>query len=194
MVLVGPAERPFTLHQGLVCAKSKFFKAACSRRWLEGQQKIVRLPEANPEAFQEYCKWTYSDYIVSINSTGAATLLNKLFILGDALDDLKLRNRVTYELLTGLVALGMYPKASLLQPIWESTLAGSLFRKMMVDLFVAARAITSFAEQVSDLAPEFVQDVAVAAIAKLPCCGASGDLAKQVGQYLEAEEPENSAA
>jgi hypothetical protein len=54
-VLVGKEEKRFTLHQDAVCANSKFFKAACSKRWREGQERTVRLPEAQPDIFKLYC-------------------------------------------------------------------------------------------------------------------------------------------
>lgn len=44
----------FTVHRHLVCANSKFFKAACSKLWAEGEEKIVRLPEVKVDAFQAY--------------------------------------------------------------------------------------------------------------------------------------------
>lgn len=45
-VLVGAGEERFTVHKDVICVKSKFFRAACSDRWQEGQEKVVRLPEA----------------------------------------------------------------------------------------------------------------------------------------------------
>lgn len=161
-VLVGAEERHFTLHQDLVCNSSKFFRAACSETWLEGQEKLVRLPETDPDVFQEYCKWTYSGSIRGTTCTAANTqeqknaelkLLVRMYLLGDLLDDLKLRNRTFHELLHGMTALNRVPSAKVLTSIWNATTAGSLFRKMLVDVTIAREARTRFAADVSVLPP-----------------------------------------
>jgi len=59
-VLVGPEEQPFVVYKDLICASSKFFKAACSKRWTEGQEKLIRLPEVEPKNFQGYVAWLCS--------------------------------------------------------------------------------------------------------------------------------------
>jgi hypothetical protein len=51
-VHVSPTEYRFVVHQNKICEKSKFFRAACSKRWIEGQEKLVRLPEVDIEVFQ----------------------------------------------------------------------------------------------------------------------------------------------
>ena len=46
--------KQFTIHKHLICAKSKFFEAACSKLWAEDTEKVVRLPEVKVDAFQAY--------------------------------------------------------------------------------------------------------------------------------------------
>jgi hypothetical protein len=53
-ILTGEEEQQFTVHKDSICAKSKFFKAACSERWIEGKQKVVKLPDITARDFQTY--------------------------------------------------------------------------------------------------------------------------------------------
>jgi hypothetical protein len=59
-VLVGEKKQLFTVYKDIICASSKFFKAACSERWVEGKEKKVLLPEVEPKFFQSYVAWLYS--------------------------------------------------------------------------------------------------------------------------------------
>lgn len=58
-VLIGSEERRFVVHKDVICSSSKFFKAACSANWKEGQEGIVRLPTAKPPVFEMYMDWLY---------------------------------------------------------------------------------------------------------------------------------------
>jgi hypothetical protein len=40
-VLVGPDEHRFAVRKDVICAKSKFFRAACSTRWLKDGERVV---------------------------------------------------------------------------------------------------------------------------------------------------------
>ena len=60
-IVVGhEAERRFTVHQDLVCHRSPFFKGACTRGWMEAEEKIVRLPDHRPVIFKLYLECAYS--------------------------------------------------------------------------------------------------------------------------------------
>lgn len=98
-VIVGEEEKHFTVHKDTICVKSKFFRAACSDHWLEGQQKVVRLTGARSvQAFQTYMDWTYTNELVVENLTtrtrhGDHDYIIELYLLGDILEDVKIRNR-----------------------------------------------------------------------------------------------------
>lgn len=69
-VVVGPArkEQRFTIHKNLICASSKFFQAACSKRWAEGRAKEVHLDEVKTETFRAYIVWVYAGNITANKS------------------------------------------------------------------------------------------------------------------------------
>jgi hypothetical protein len=156
-VLVGPVrdEQKFTVHKDLVCASSKFFMAASSERWTEGKEKAVRLPEVKKETFQAYVVWVYAGK-VNINKSikgdaklAAAEELREtvyLYLLGNVLDDLQLRNAAMRALVTGLKDWNVQPSCNLINHIWDSTPPGSLLRNMLVD-FILKRWDSSFIKE-----------------------------------------------
>lgn len=117
-VLVGPDRNRFTIHQDAICDNSKFFKAACSKRWLEGQEKLVHLLEVKIEVFQAYCKWVYLGLMPVTHCsreskvegiTAEQGLLINLYLLGDLLDDFQLRRVATKTFYRCLKATGGLP-------------------------------------------------------------------------------------
>jgi hypothetical protein len=161
-VLVGKEEKRFILHQDAVCAKSKFFKAACSKQWREGQEQIVRLPEAGVAAFKAYSAWVYSGDVAEHTCTPeseeedmdvAQTSLIDLYLLGDTLDDIQLRNKAM-SMLFACIRHCVIPSIDNVRHIWESTPSGSFLRK-------STRKPTSS----NNLSPE----IPVTSTSKLPC-------------------------
>jgi len=141
---VGPEgrEEPFTIHRDLICSTSKFFKAACSKLWAEGKEKVVRLPEIDVDIFQAYVVWVYHGK-VAVNKLdtngGKATAHDEmretvgLYLLGDVIDDILLRNAAMRVLVTQSKVWMCQAQTDLLNHIWESTPPKSLLRKMIVD-------------------------------------------------------------
>jgi hypothetical protein len=196
-VLVGPEKQRFVLHQEPVCARSKFFKAACSRRWLEGQERFVRLPTVKAETFRTYSSWVYSDGVLDITwsepSDASLTsvedeIFADVYLLGDKLDDIKLRTEATKMLLGCLRKHSRLLGISAMTRIYESTIRGSLLRKLLVDMSVELQQRENFSAVVADYPPEFVQEVAVAAL-RVATTGGWEKIARDPSVYAEKEEP-----
>lgn len=192
-VLVGEEEKRFIIHQDAVCAKSKFFQAACSTRWLEGQERIVRLRDVDPTVFQAYSRWVYSGKISGPNCIGSSnasdktaekSLLIELHILGDKLDDIDVRNQAKRMLLDSMERHNSLCDHSHVNRIYESTLPGSLVRKMLVDVVISRQLRSDFAENISDNPAEFVQEVAIAALGVAPVIS-WGQLKKRSEEWEE---------
>ncbi|EME38705.1 hypothetical protein DOTSEDRAFT_28923 [Dothistroma septosporum NZE10] len=60
-ILVGKAEDKFLVHKATICARSPYFAAACSMKWEQGQEGVVRLPNHSPKAFDMIVHWLYTD-------------------------------------------------------------------------------------------------------------------------------------
>jgi hypothetical protein len=176
-VLVAKEEKRFTLHQDAVCAKSKFFKAACSKHWLEGQKRTVRLPEVEVATFQSYCRWIYADDLLTSTCAAASsksekhaeqTSFIKLYLLGDTLDDVELRTKATSRLFAVMRSHDLIPSVPNLNLIYEATPSGSLLRKMVVDVFVARVDRGLFKMYAGSSPADFGKEVTAAALEAAP--------------------------
>jgi len=97
-----------TIHKKVLCAYSPFFEAACKPEWMKPEEKVINLPEDNPEAIKAMVYWMYYNRICipksqvqmafeleSESPEGLFTawgLLVRLYILGDKYQMPRLKN------------------------------------------------------------------------------------------------------
>lgn len=185
----------FTVHRHLVCANSKFFEAACSKLWAEGKEKIVRLPEVKVDAFQAYLVWVYTGKVVFNGEAPRHKLraIIDLYLLGDVLDDLLLRNTAMRSLVIHIPGWSVIPSVGLVNHIWASTPAGSPLRRVIIDIIVKRVGRANLEHCVTvDHPAEFLHDTAVALLKQVPTVSAERFISGMNG-YLEAE-PSNITA
>lgn len=136
----------------------------------------MRLPEARATTFKAYSSWIYSGDVAEDICTpeskhadiGAAQeSLIDLYLLGDTLDDIRLRNKAALMLFDGIRRHSMITGHENVHRIWESTASGSLLRKMMVDLYVW-KLERSDTDWVRTYPADFVQEVAITSLKALP--------------------------
>lgn len=139
-----------------MCARSHYFKVACSQSWKVGREKAVRLPDANAATFQMYMDVIHNrlDY----DKKASALPLIKLYALGDFLDDVKLRNKAMQL----LQSLDHCPSPISIDFLWANTVPGSLLRKWVVDAVSSRLGSTQFARSIAAYPAEFVQQIAMA--------------------------------
>ena len=185
----------FTVHRHLACANSKFFEAACSKLWIEGKEKIVRLPEVKVDAFQAYLVWVYAGKVVFNGEAPRHRLraIIDLYLLGDVLDDLLLRNTAMRSLVIHLPSWNVIPSVDLVNHIWASTPAGSPLRRVIIDIIVKRVGRASLEHCVTaDHPAEFLHDIAVVLLKQVPTVSAERFISGMNG-YLEAEPSNNMA-
>jgi hypothetical protein len=169
----------------VVCSTSKFFKAACSASWKEGQEGIVRLPTTKPSVFEMYVDWIYFSEIAS-KVTGTLTgPLFDLFLLGDMVDDRDVRNKVMDALQANNRKTLTSPSPSDIRYVWENTSEGSMLRKWVLDLYVL-RSKPYFANHVAQLPSELVMQIAAKLMEQTTCITPEAFLAKSQ-EYQEAD-------
>jgi hypothetical protein len=171
-VLVGPDKATFTVHENYICAKSKFFKAACSKQWTrgaEGINRVIRLPEEDPQIFKSYVSWVYTNEVVvqgiadRREETGPTVAgkeqgeLIKLYVLGDKLDDLALRDQV----MKTLVNMNVQTYAASVTWAFEHTPPTSLLRTMLATFAAMRWNRAGFEKESANYPHEFVRAVAV---------------------------------
>ncbi|KAK5715808.1 hypothetical protein LTR17_016639 [Elasticomyces elasticus] len=144
--------------------KSTFFDAACQREWIEGREKVVKLPEVTPDTFELYAAWVYQGKIehealrkatiiiqqIQANvhheveeqdndfwSTSTLDLM-KLHVAADFLGDAELMNRVMDGITDIIAAEGCWLTRlkDIVPLVWGATVLGSGLRRMVLDYTV----------------------------------------------------------
>ncbi|KAK5689687.1 hypothetical protein LTR97_012686 [Elasticomyces elasticus] len=164
-VLVGEEKVPFTIHTKTVRAKSKFFDAACQREWIEGRERVVKLPEVDPETFELYATWVYQGKIdhealriAALNPRHIATEeeqrtegrvkywststmdLMRLHVAADFLGDTELMKRAV-DGITDIIAsrcTWIYTLTDIVSYVWDATTSASGLRRIVLDHIVSA--------------------------------------------------------
>jgi hypothetical protein len=170
---VGCEEQPFVVYKDVICASSKFFEAACSKRWIEGQKKQVRLPEVEPEHFQSYLAWLCSGkHPPPASKSDPHDVIDaeldvavELYLLGDILDDIRFRNKMMESLVCN--DRGRVPHTDTLRKVWKRTPPASPLRKMYVENFVMRLGRDTFDRLIGYYPPELVQEVAMLCLKRL---------------------------
>lgn len=102
-ILVGKEEKVFHVNEAFLTERSKFFKKAMNSKWLEGQTKVVRLVEDDPDIFEIYINLVYTGRLpIFDNATTMRNLpkmiedgysqLSHLYVLAEKLQDVKAKN------------------------------------------------------------------------------------------------------
>jgi hypothetical protein len=191
-ILIGPNEEPFSIHADFLVDKSRFFAAACSKKYLESDG-IIRLREVSPDSFRLYLGWVYSHDLRFTSDPRHAdkdkdeddqahpyeqAKFCELYLLADLLDDFKLRNKTMEILVTQMRSL---PHPHTIWRVYERTASKSLMREMLVDKVIMRIDRSDFARDIGEYPPEFVQEVAIQLlhrdhggsqeqfVARLPC-------------------------
>lgn len=156
----------------------------------------MRLPEVTAVTFQAYSTWLYTGQIAVGPCTEASAfdekmgefqLLIDLYLLGDKLLDIQLRNQANIALFKSMQKVNSVPDVRLTTLVWESTVSGSLLRKLLVDVIVWRFDRDSYAGSISRYPAEHVQEVAVAVLRATSILSWE-QMAQKLSPYEEAEE------
>ncbi|KAI4921960.1 hypothetical protein J4E90_000388 [Alternaria incomplexa] len=174
-IVVGrePHQQRFSIPEGIICARSEFFKRALNGNWAESEGRIVRFPEDNPEIFGIYMNLVYTGLVLTDTLESPKTVtticdefdvLGNLYVLCEKLQDRAAKNSAVESLLE--VSMGKYenkytcPRTDTIVLVYRGTCAGSLGRRLMVDLW--RKISVDFLIKCSDELPkEFLADLAI---------------------------------
>lgn len=183
------------IHKDLICAHSKFFAAACSESWLEGQTKVVTLRERAPVDFQAYVVWLHTHTVAVQPDPAAMTselrkkwaqnvLLIRLYLLGEFIGDLQLRNHVMKSLLE---LKATFPAPDFIRHIWDHTIPKNPLRRMLVDKAIMCTERASITDRIERYPEGFVQDLAVGLLRQTGVTMDKASFAERYDEYLELE-------
>lgn len=151
--------------------------AASSDTWKQrDRNKGIPLPEIDVDTFQLYIHWVYSDTIdlsgidTSCGCSQSAEsihdddckgrndiyLLARLYVAGDFLLDVRVRNSAIDKMLECLRDRVDIISSSTLAYIWENTAAGCPLRSCLFDVLTSELRDTGLRGEYSNYSPEFL--------------------------------------
>lgn len=151
-LLVGLDEALLVAHESYLTKNSEFFQAAMKKEWVEGQTRVIKLPDDNLATMTDYLTFTYSGDLPTSTSikSGPAQAptvsdwisLAKLYVLGERMLDKCMRNAIASE----LVRISTLPNENGVETFMPVNASNILFngtpewhpiRQMIVDKYVA---------------------------------------------------------
>lgn len=132
-VFVGDDTEPYMVHHDLIASSSEFFKRALHGDFKE-RDGDVKLPEQKSSTFDAYYRWLYTNTLEPFTLSTQPIPDFELYILGDAIQDERLRNSVIDNIIKDVSVSGMYPVSfSHVTLVFENTPKTSTLRKMLID-------------------------------------------------------------
>jgi hypothetical protein len=198
----GEKQKTFDVHESLIASRSLFFKKAMSGSWKESKDRIVNLPEEDPEIFKIYVHHLYTGSVAvipeplpAITGRHAKWIICRLYVLAEKIQDVKAKNSAIEALLAEcrekqLNGKNKYPGSSSVSTIYSGTLPGSMARKVLVDLY-SCKTTSKWITKSPQWSDEFLRDLLVKIMDKR---AGDGDLTGiDVNDYLEPEENKTGA-
>ncbi|KAE9979957.1 hypothetical protein EG328_000602 [Venturia inaequalis] len=161
--------KKYTVHETIIRAESPFFEAALSKEWKESEERVVRLPEQYPEAFDIYMRWIYSGKLI-LEGRGLgpgdgysklAYVLSTAYVLGDVLQDSDFKDAVTdglFETMSVESEDQCIPTCQV-KFLFGNTLRGAPICRLLVDWFVMKISIRELSNELYEkwFTVEFLQ-------------------------------------
>lgn len=173
----------FRVPKNIVCAESDFFKAACTGKWREASEKLVRLPEADPHIFGVYVGWLYTgrlDLSECVNDNplpkykeampnddfAKATLrIVDSYVLGDMLRDSRFANALVDEFARLVEGSNLLPShENIISAIWLKLPQGSTIGRLLVDYFAVDYDPDLFADDIDRYPADMIKEIAKAGV------------------------------
>ena len=171
MVGKGESERSFSIHKGVLCNHSTFFRAAVAGNFQEAKSNVVHLPDADPEAFSTYAQWAYSGQIIELDPDEDGTngkrnfrvqvLRCKLYILAEYLGDTLLQNTITDLIVQDFKKTTKGPGVAVIRLVYQQTRDNSNLRKLMLDWHLKSTNGDWLQTYRKRLPPAFLADLAI---------------------------------
>lgn len=135
---------------------------------------MVRLPEMKPQAFQAYVHWVYTGEISPMVYFGEEAILEsnekevyiEVYIIGEFLDDAKLRSKVLDIIVAKLIIWTYLTQDPLIHRIYEATPAGSPLRRLLFEEYVILADPEILARKMTEVPEDFVADVVMSLVRK----------------------------
>ncbi|MCJ1383525.1 hypothetical protein MMC17_006639 [Xylographa soralifera] len=152
-IIVGPEEKSYAIHKGLLCMYSQYIKAALSNDCIESKALAFRLDEETPKTFDHFVNWLYSQRVVpkgeSLEEMTWMSLV-QLYVLADRRTCTALKNDVMDSLVTKVVKGNETINCDSIVYIWKNTPSLSKLRLFAVDCQAYCGQLVEFANGVGN--------------------------------------------
>ena len=128
----------FTVHRGLICHHSSFFRTALQGRFSEGQEKKVTLPAEEKEPFRVFMGWMYrmqlfdADVRFSLADYKTTSCAIEAYVFAIKRGIPCLKNAIVDLFVTTQIKERILP-ISVFQRLWSATPTDDGLRKLTVD-------------------------------------------------------------
>ena len=171
--MVGPEEQCFYVHPSILAAHSEFLKSALKEEWTEGKDRVIKLPEDDPEIFYIYVQWLYTGTIFTKTKEEAHSFdhLVDLYLLGEKMLDQVFQNRVMDALVSATRERDENGKRYFhddlcIDKLYRNTPKNALARQFMVDVWVRRGRSKWISEDTALINKEFLVDLTTAMLDK----------------------------
>ncbi|KAK0257083.1 hypothetical protein LTS09_007988 [Friedmanniomyces endolithicus] len=165
----GDAKQSFYVHGEWLTTYSEFFAAAMRKEWKEGQERVVPLPEDEPEIFKILASFLYTGIINSVKADdrdgdeGKDREYQRLmfaWFLGNKLLCIAFQNAVIDALIEKLMENPGHPPLDLHREAYSITVGSCGMRRLVVDVavFIWPKGQLAKAAEFADCT-EFYRDV-----------------------------------
>ncbi|CAD0056030.1 unnamed protein product [Aureobasidium pullulans] len=148
-IVVGPEEREFLIHKGLLCHYSEYFRGALSGSFKEGLEGAVPMPQEDPYLFEIVVSWCYTRKLQDMADKAGSEMdyldLINLWIFGDKHIIPALQNAVMDAFMQKNAAVKHIPSCYILH-IYENTMPRSQMRRVVIDLVAYTGGLDEYVE------------------------------------------------
>ncbi|KAL6709565.1 hypothetical protein ACN47E_001500 [Coniothyrium glycines] len=167
----GSSTETFDVHENLLTSRSPFFKAALSGQWRESIDRMIRLPEDEPDVVRQYLHFLSTADLGTKSHTDSGRYhvleecvgLVRLYVLAEKLQDTATKNRVMEEMVMihRLHKNGRIPGQSyfVIHLIYAGTPPGSPMRRLIVNIFTERATTKWLPSDELTLPPEFLLEL-----------------------------------
>lgn len=185
-ILVGLCEqqKEFSVHEKILCDRSKFFANALNGSWTESATKVIKLPEDSLDIFMIYLHLIYNQFKGPSSTRGDINITQAahVYVLAEKLLDDEATGWA-YDLLNDTLMLILDGDDGPDESAWENTLkavtiiydgtmADDRARKLLVDIFSkhgAEDASAAFGKKTNEGIPQdFLMDLSITLLLDRP--------------------------
>jgi hypothetical protein len=134
------APKDFVVHEGVIAPGSEFVRLALRGDWKEARERIIPLPEDDPEVFAVYQRWLYGGHICTSTvdlepgSMDEYELLVHAYILGEKFADVGFRDCITDAIIDKLSQQTRF-RLRLTDEVYNNTPSKSPLRSLWMDIY-----------------------------------------------------------